>query len=260
MATIAVNASAMTGDSQIIRTEGWALGSNRMEMVALPLGGLGAGLRARHRNSDFIAIGQARRRSRREAAPCNDGDAVGDFEQLVELFRDDEDGGATGAKIEQRLADDHRSPDIDAPGRLRHDQYDRVLQYLPADDELLQVSAGKAARLGIGPGATNVETGDAFFGEGGDAFEADQAEADRAVAVGGEQRIFGQRQRRHRTPAKPVFGHRAEPQRPALCRIEVGDICAIEPYRRLRSDGLFAGENREQFLLAVAGYAGNTQN
>ena len=53
----------------------------------------------------------------------------------------------------QRLADLRSGADVHAPGRLRGDQHLRRLPDLAADDELLQVAAGQAARAASGPPA-----------------------------------------------------------------------------------------------------------
>ena len=61
------------------------------------------------------------------------------------------------AQIDQRLADLRGGADIDAPRRLRGDQHLRLLADLAADDELLQVAAGKAARRRVGPARLDAE-------------------------------------------------------------------------------------------------------
>src|SRR5205085_991652 len=58
----------------------------------------------------------------RELAARNDGDAVGDLEDLVEILADHQDCRSAAGKIDQRLADSRRGTGIDAPGRLVDDQ------------------------------------------------------------------------------------------------------------------------------------------
>ena len=88
-----------------------------------------------------FAVGQPSLRDHREP--------VADLEQLVELLGDDEHRDAAVAQVEQRLADLRRGADVDAPRRLRGDHHLRRLPDLAADDELLQVAAGQAARGGV---------------------------------------------------------------------------------------------------------------
>ncbi len=76
-------------------------------------------------------------------------EAVADLEQLVQLLRHDEHRDAVVAQVEQRLADLRGGADVHAPGRLRGDHHLRLLADLAADDELLQVAAGEAARRGV---------------------------------------------------------------------------------------------------------------
>ena len=92
-----------------------------------------------------------------EHADIDDRQPVGEHQQLVEILRDDQDGGAVGGERDQRLMDRGRGAGIDAPGRLRDDQHARVLQDLAADHELLQVAARQAARQRVDAGRADVE-------------------------------------------------------------------------------------------------------
>src|SRR5436305_1520771 len=79
----------------------------------------------------------------------NDGDAVGDLEDLVEILADHQDCRSAAGKIDQRLADSRRGTGIDAPGRLVDDQNRRRAVKLAADDEFLQIAARQSAGFGI---------------------------------------------------------------------------------------------------------------
>ena len=86
-------------------------------------------------------------------ADIDDSEAVGERQQLVEVLGDHERRRPRAGEVEQRLVDRGRRPGVDAPGRLGDHQHARVLQDLAADDELLQVAAGQAARQRVGAAA-----------------------------------------------------------------------------------------------------------
>ena len=92
-----------------------------------------------------------------QPADIDDRQAVGELKQLVEVLGDDEHGRAVGRQVEQRLMDCGGRAGIHAPGRLRDDQHAGVLQHLAADDELLQVAAGQAARQRVDARRADVE-------------------------------------------------------------------------------------------------------
>ena len=90
------------------------------------------------------------RRRRRQLPSRDDGDAVGDLEDLVEVLADHQDRRAGARQVDQRLADRGRGAGIDAPGRLADDEDAGLAVDLAADDEFLQVAAGERARLRVG--------------------------------------------------------------------------------------------------------------
>jgi len=119
-------------------------------------------------------------------------DAVGDLGEFVEILARHQHGGAGGGEIEQRLADHGRSTGIDAPGRLADDEHGRIAQDLPADDEFLQIAAGKACRFRIAFGLADVKSfGGAIdrLQRGGGVDEAELHHA--ACGMAGQQRILG---------------------------------------------------------------------
>ncbi len=81
-----------------------------------------------------------------QSAAGDDDQAIGEFEQFVEFFADDEHRAAGIAQRQQLAADLRRGADVDAPGRLGDDQHLRIGVDLAADDELLQVAARQALR------------------------------------------------------------------------------------------------------------------
>src|SRR5215475_3271934 len=98
---------------------------------------------AAHQKAELFAARLTCRKRRREAAVEHHRDAVGDLDEFIEILAGDENGGAPGCKIKQRLADDCGGAGINAPGRLVHHQHGGVSQDLTADDEFLQIAAGQ---------------------------------------------------------------------------------------------------------------------
>ena len=85
--------------------------------------------------------------------------------------------------------------------------------------------------------------------------------ADHAVTGAGEQRVVGKAQRRHRAAAEPLLRHEGQARVAPLRGIEVPDRAAAADRIVLGvADGDLAGERREQFLLAVAGDAGDADD
>ena len=93
-------------------------------------------------------------------ADIDHGEPVGEHQQLVQILRDHQDGGAVGGQRDQGLMDRSSRTGVDAPGRLRDDEHAWVLQDLAADDELLQIAAGQAARQRLDARRADVELAD----------------------------------------------------------------------------------------------------
>src|SRR3982751_1150447 len=104
------------------------------------------GPRAGHQHADFLGRRFMHRLRRGQPALRDHRKAVADLHQLVQLFRNDQNGDTVIAEIDQRLADLRGSTDVDTPGRLRGDQYPGALTDFAPHDELLQVPAGETAR------------------------------------------------------------------------------------------------------------------
>src|ERR1700730_7986849 len=112
---------------------------------------LGRALYAAHQDAELLGRDLADRPRRRQGSLGNDGDAVAEREDLVEVLGDDQDGGARFGKVDQRLVDRGTRARVDAPGRLADDEHAGGLKNLPADDEFLQIAARETARLGVRP-------------------------------------------------------------------------------------------------------------
>ena len=161
----------------------------------------------------------------------------------------------------QRLADDGGGAGIDAPGRLADHQHAGLAQDFAADDEFLQVAAGEADRLRIALGLAHVE------GLGGlvDGRQrrrlVDEAALDHAARrVAGEQRIFRQLHARRGAVAEPLFRNEGGAElAPLGDRHEPGRLAVDDDIAFGRREPL-AGQRREQFVLAVAGDAGDAED
>ena len=92
-----------------------------------------------------------------EHADIDDGKPVGEHEQLVQILGNDQHGGTVGGQRDQGLVNGGGGAGIDTPGGLRDHEHARVLQHLAADDELLQVAAGEAARQRVDAGRADIE-------------------------------------------------------------------------------------------------------
>src|SRR6266705_1664262 len=110
-----------------------------------------------HPYPDLLDVRLLNRFGRRQATLGDDRQTIAHLEQLVELFRQDEYRLPFVAQIDDLLANECCSPDVDPPGRLGHDEYLGVLHDLAADDELLQVAARKALGLRLRAAALDVE-------------------------------------------------------------------------------------------------------
>ena len=81
-----------------------------------------------------------------DPAAVEDDDAIGERQQLVELFGDEQHRAAATAEIEDLLMNEDRAADVDAAGRLGGDEKTRFEVELARDHHPLLVAAGKARR------------------------------------------------------------------------------------------------------------------
>ena len=174
------------------------------------------------------ALVSAARFALRQAALRDHRQPVADLEQLVELLGDHQHRDAGVAQVEQRLADLRRGADVDAPGRLRRDQHPRMLPDLAADDELLQVAAGQAARGRLRAAGLDPVLGDRRLREVAHGAETHEAVAREPLPARGQERVLGQRHLGHRAAAQPLLGHEAEAERASLVRVERADRAAVD--------------------------------
>src|SRR5580700_10945691 len=132
--------SAPTGASISRSADRRGRASRSMRMTALAAR-FGMARHARHQQADLLTRRAARGQRLREFAGVDDGDAVADFKQLVEVLADDQHRGAARAKIEQGLADRRGRQRVYPPGRLIDDEQRWLAQDFAPDHELLQIAA-----------------------------------------------------------------------------------------------------------------------
>ena len=198
---------------------------------------------------------------RRQLAVEHHGDAVGDLDQFVEILAGHEHGGAGSGEVEQRLADHGGGARVDAPGRLADHQHGRVAQDFAADDEFLQIAAGQARGFRIALGLAHVKglgrAIDRLQRRGG----IDEAVLDHAAGgMSGQKRVLGQLHPRRGAVAEPLLGHERRAQLAALGDRQMAGGDAFDHDRAGILRQPLAGKRRKQFVLAVAGDAGDAQD
>src|SRR5471032_3370026 len=102
---------------------------------------------AAHQEADLLRRDLVDRPRIGERSQIDDGNAVAEREDLVEILRDDQYRRARFGEIDQRLIDRRAGPGVDAPGRLADDEHAGRLEDFPADDEFLQIATREAACL-----------------------------------------------------------------------------------------------------------------
>ncbi len=200
---------------------------------------------------------------RRETAVAERGEAVADLEQLVQVFGNHQNRRAHVAQLDQRAVDGCRGADIHAPGRVRRHQQPGLLKNLAAEDEFLQIAAGEARRRGRAVRRLHREALDHLCREFLHARALDQSVPEHAPLLeGGEQTVIGQAHAGHCAVAKTFGGHERQPLAAACIRAQVrhrlakkADTFGIAPLQ-----GALAGQQREQFVLAVAGDSGDADD
>ncbi len=189
------------------------------------------------------------------------GDAVAEREDLVEILRDDQHGGAGFGEIKQRLIDCRGRPRVHSPGRLADDQYARRLEDLTTDDEFLQVAAREAACPGSRPARPDIEPADHLAGEGARAAFVDEAVAHQPQpAIRAEESIFGERHLGDGAMAVALLGHEGGAVEAARCRAEMPDRHAVEQDRIGPGARRLAAQHRHQLGLTIAGDAADAED
>ena len=137
----------------------------------------------------------------------------------------------------------------------------RRLQDLAADDELLQVAARERLGRGRRAAALDVELVDAAPREGACTPEAQEAGGHHALVVRrGEERVVGERHRRHRAAAEALFGHEGHAEPPPPPGRQPAGLDAADLHGEFLRQRLLARDHAQQLLLAVARYAGDADD
>ena len=203
------------------------------------------------------ALGRARCR---QPALVQGAEAVGQFQQFVQVLRDDDYPGLVAGQVQKRLPDLRGRAGIDAPGRLVDDQHARLAQDLAADDEFLQVPARQRPGGGAGAGGADVEGPDHGFGKAPRRAVVDQPVPHQALPrAGGQERVLGQREFGHGGMAQPVLGRGQQAQPAPRLGAHGGKVGAVHDHGARRGR-LFARQRGQQRLLPVAGDAADAQD
>ena len=131
--------------------------------------------------------------------------------------------------VEELLAHEGGGADIEPPGGLRYEQELWAELDLAADDEFLQVAAGKAARRRLRAAAAHVVAGDDAARGGLQPVEADHAAPGKVGIAGGEQRVHGERERGDRAAPLPVLRHEGDAEPPSTARADRADRRVVQP-------------------------------
>src|SRR5579862_9943674 len=142
-----VNAIAISGEAIAIVAERSARFSSTNCIAHLLGAGATLDAGAAHEQAEHLARCVRRAERCRQPAVEHHGDAVGNLGKLVEILADDQHGGAAAGKVDQCLTNGRCRPGIDAPGRLTDHQYPWLAQDFAANNEFLQIAAGKTHGL-----------------------------------------------------------------------------------------------------------------
>ena len=161
-----------------------------------------------------------------DLASIHDGDPVGQLQDLVELGRDEQDGGA-GVALGDRLAvDELDAADVQAARRLIEDEQLQVAAELARHDDLLLVAARQRARRDVADGVrmSNRSMRSPAPRSDGGVVAQDPARERRAVVARQDQVV---REREATAPGRTDAGRPARTPTPVLvqrARARAGDV------------------------------------
>src|SRR5260370_19088068 len=122
----------------------WAESRSSGQTGSTVLGGEGLRV-AGHEEPEALLGGLRRRQRGDDAALEHDRDPVREGPDLIELARDEKHRAAAAPLLEEPLPDVLGRPDVEASGRLAHDDELRLLRELASEDDLLLVAAREVA-------------------------------------------------------------------------------------------------------------------
>ncbi len=85
---------------------------------------------------------------------------IRDLKQLLNFFRDNQDGGPKIPKCNEALTDRCGSANVEPPSRLRDNEDLGCLRDFPTNNELLQIASRKASCLCLRSAASDIEVFD----------------------------------------------------------------------------------------------------
>ena len=192
-------------------------------------------------------------------AARDDGDAVGDLKDFIEVLGDHQHRRAAPRQVDERLADEGGCACIDAPGGLVDDEdFGFAVEFAP-HDEFLQVAARQGPRFRVGLALPDIVFARDVFSQLGGAGIVDEGTRRQSVlaAMAGEDHVLRQGKARHGAVAEAFFRHEGRPQRPAGIDAQAGTGASGHGDGIARCSGALARQGDEQFALTVAGDPGD---
>src|SRR5258706_8819964 len=208
-----------------------------------------------------ILVARARRGFAGGAAVVENEDAIADGSQLVEIERDEQDGGAVFAGFAQRVVHSARGAQVESAGRLHRDHQARrrASRQLARGDQLLLVSAGEIAGASERLGRADVEIADQFQRFLAAARLVDEC-ASRVgrVALPAEGEVFFDAERQAEGAAVPIFRQVDDAGGTRGAGRALKAVAAVEAQRARGFSQ--AGEDFGELALAVAVDAGDAED
>ena len=185
----------------------------------------------------------------------DDEDPVGEREDLLQLERDEQDGPALVALLDEPAVDELDRADVEAARRLRRDQHLRVAVDLAGEDHLLLVAAREAAAVVCGPPprTSNSSISLAAFGQ---ALRIEPAVARRrrmVVVVQGD--VLGEREVEHEPAVLAVLGMCPRPASRAVAAALAGDVLVADLDPAFRDPAQAARRSARSAVAVDAGDA-----
>ena len=216
----------------------------------------GLGRPSGHEHAQVLGVGIGSVDATDDAPLVEHDDAVGQADQLVEVLRHQQDGGALRAARQQLLAHVLAGADIEAAGGLRHDHDLGVAREHARQQHLLDVAAAERGHAVAGPGLDAVAL-DEVLGMGFDGRPV-EASARSEVVDALHDQVERDGQVQHQAGVA-VLGDAPHARGHDRLRPAVGQLPAVDG-DGARSRVAHAAEDLGQLGLAVAADAGHAHD
>lgn len=145
-----------------------------------------------------------------EAAGGEDGDAVAEHHEFVEVGGDDEHGFALGGEVGEEAVDFEASADVDAAGGFVEDEDIAIAEEPAGYDDLLLVAAAEFDDALVGGVAADLEALDPMVQGTGFGAAADPAGGMGEAGEGGDGEIFADTEGEEEAVGFAVFGEQGD--------------------------------------------------